>query len=178
MDYVLSDLHLFHENLITKGLRPFASIKEMHRTIITNWNSVVKNKSDKVYVPGDVALGGSQEMVAKVIQQLRGYKILINGNHDRSKSNQWWLDVGFREVIKYPIILRNRYIISHEPERGIGGDYYNIHGHVHSPMRDKENSFCDHPSYFNVCCENTDYFPLDFGYIADTLHFRKYGYYE
>ena len=37
MKYYISDLHLFHENAIAFDLRPFASLQEMHDTILKNW---------------------------------------------------------------------------------------------------------------------------------------------
>ena len=35
MKYYISDLHLFHENAIAFDPRPFASLQEMHDTILT-----------------------------------------------------------------------------------------------------------------------------------------------
>ena len=57
MKYYISDLHLFHENAIAFDPRPFASLQEMHDTILKNWNDRVTN-GDMVYILGDVALRG------------------------------------------------------------------------------------------------------------------------
>ena len=43
MKYYISDLHLFHENAIAFDPRPFASLQEMHDTILKNWNDRVTN---------------------------------------------------------------------------------------------------------------------------------------
>ena len=49
MKYYISDLHLFHENSIAFDHRPFASLQEMHDTILKNWNDRVTN-GDMVYI--------------------------------------------------------------------------------------------------------------------------------
>lgn len=50
----ISDLHLGHKNAIMHDNRPFANLDEMHSSIITNWNDVVKEE-DEVYILGDFA---------------------------------------------------------------------------------------------------------------------------
>ena len=52
MKYYISDLHLFHENAIAFDPRPFASLQEMHDTILKNWNDRVTN-GDMVYILGE-----------------------------------------------------------------------------------------------------------------------------
>ena len=60
MKYYISDLHLFHENAIAFDPRPFASLQEMHDTILKNWNDRVTN-GDMVYILGDVSMRGKKE---------------------------------------------------------------------------------------------------------------------
>ena len=52
MNRYISDLHLGNANVIKFDNRPFESLEEMHKTIITNWNRVV-NQNDTVYILGD-----------------------------------------------------------------------------------------------------------------------------
>ena len=80
MIYYISDLHLFHDKIIEKYNRPFASIEEMHDCIIKNWRNTVK-KNDIVYVLGDLGMYHAHE-IADIISSLPGNKILITGNHD------------------------------------------------------------------------------------------------
>ena len=47
MKYYISDLHLFHENAIAFDPRPFASLQEMHDTILKNWNDRVNHARQK-----------------------------------------------------------------------------------------------------------------------------------
>ena len=55
---VWSDLHLRHANIIKHCKRPFANARDMDRTMVTVWKSVV-GADDTVLNGGDVALAGS-----------------------------------------------------------------------------------------------------------------------
>ena len=152
--YFISDYHFNHKNVLIYESRPFYSVEEMNETLIRNWNSVIK-KSDKVFVPGDFGFG-SKEAITKIVSRLRGNKVLIMGNHDKRKTVSWWQDVGFKEVIKYPIIWSETFILSHEPLKTVPEGYVNIHGHIHSKKVSDENK------YFNVSCESLNYYPISF----------------
>lgn len=53
MKFYISDLHIGHKNILKFDNRPFTSLEEMEKTIINNWNGVVK-KNDEVYILGDM----------------------------------------------------------------------------------------------------------------------------
>jgi len=53
MIFFTADQHLGHRGIISMQNRPFDSIEEMNRTILTNYNAVV-HKDDTVYILGDV----------------------------------------------------------------------------------------------------------------------------
>ncbi len=53
MVYLISDLHLDHKNIIRYCDRYFSSVEEMNRTIIDNWNRVVK-EGDFTHLVGDL----------------------------------------------------------------------------------------------------------------------------
>ena len=82
--YLISDTHFGHKNIISYCNRPFSSVEEMDKTLIKNWNSVVK-KEDTVYHLGDFAFG-NKEFTQKIIKQLnqlflhrqKGYNELWN----------------------------------------------------------------------------------------------------
>lgn len=155
--WIISDMHFGHKNIINLEKRPFYSLEEMDEAIINNWNSTV-DKLETVYVLGDVSFY-NMEKTKEIINKLNGYKILIMGNHDKERTRNWWLDIGFDEVINYPIILDGFYILSHEtqylPEESV---YVNIHGHTHSKSINKY-------FYVNVSVENIDYKPISFDEI-------------
>lgn len=92
-------------------------------------------KNDLLICLGDV---GDIECARK----LKGYKILIAGNHDAGMSN--YKDV-FDEVYAGALIVGEKLILSHEPVDVPWA--FNIHGHAHhgEPMSDNQ--------HFNVCGE-------------------------
>lgn len=75
-----SDLHLGHRRIIELSYRPFASVEEMNRQLVDRWNDRVQPE-DVVYVLGDVVMGNVRQMLP-VVQQLKGTKLLVPGNHD------------------------------------------------------------------------------------------------
>lgn len=159
--FLTSDLHLYHENVMLYSGRPYRNLAHMHKEFVSNWNNII-SKSDKVYVLGDVSFGNKKKTAA-VIKRLRGYKILIMGNHDFQRSRKWWLDAGFDEVIRFPIIIENKYILSHEPVDSV--NFFNYHGHIHkfsysNPDRDKEY-IPDDDRHHNVNVEFNDYKPVE-----------------
>jgi len=135
MTYIWSDCHFWHKNIIDYEKRPFSSVEEMNETLINNWNSVVK-KDDTIINLGDFAFCGKEKAI-DILNKTNGYKILIMGNHDKGRNHIWWMDVGFNEVYKYPIIYDKFYILSHEPMYMMKDmPYVNCHGHTHSESSD------------------------------------------
>lgn len=151
--WVVSDHHFGHANVIKYCNRPFACADDMDRQMILNHNQLVK-KQDKVFILGDFSFHGAQT-TARIVEQLNGYKVLILGNHDRRRSYSRWLNMGFNEVYKYPILYNSAILLSHKPIRKIKG-LYNIHGHLHNVV----TTFEDDSNYLNVSVEVLDYAPI------------------
>lgn len=154
-DFVTSDMHFGHFNIISYCSRPFSSVEEMNQKLIKRWNNTV-SKNDKVYVLGDVGFG-SAKVLKPIIQQLNGYKVLIYGNHDKRTQARRWFDYGFNEVSKLPIIYEGFVIMSHHPLGFLGNTpFVNLYGHVHNneayPTFTKR-SCC-------ICVERWDYKPV------------------
>ena len=104
-----SDLHFWHKNICKYCNRPYENIEEMNQAIIDNWNSVVKD-DDTVFLLGDMGFCG-YEKLKPLMEQLKGYIILIQGNHDPDKIVRKLLD---DEIIKECYTLRNITIIGDE----------------------------------------------------------------
>jgi Predicted phosphoesterase or phosphohydrolase len=81
--WITADQHFNHGNIIKFANRPFSDVSHMNMHMIDAWNSVMK-KGDKVFVLGDFGFGGS-DFISDTLGKLRGNKILIMGNHDRSR---------------------------------------------------------------------------------------------
>ena len=131
--YVCADLHFNHANIIKYENRPFASRDEMNEKLIGNWNAVV-NPGDCVWVLGDVGFAGNTK-ISEWVNRLNGYKLLVMGNHDRSRSAAKWSQLGFNNVYKDHAIIRHngQYVMMmHEPPEGhLYPDTFYCYGHVH-----------------------------------------------
>ena len=163
--FLIADTHFFHNAILKYENRPFNSVEDMNARLIQNWNAIV-SKDDKVFHLGDVSFG-SKEATKAVISQLNGRKILILGNHDRGRTVQWWLDVGFNEVSKYPIIYKEFIVMQHEPPTyyNDASPYFYCFGHVHSTEMYKTVT----PHSCCVCVERWNYAPVDLDHIQDLV---------
>jgi calcineurin-like phosphoesterase family protein len=149
--FVISDTHFNHQNIISYTERNFETVSQMNNTIITNWNNTV-GKYDKVFHLGDFCLA-NRETTEQICRSLKGYKILILGNHDRKI--QFYYDIGFNEVYKYPIFY-DGVLLSHQP---IFTGIVNVHGHTHNIKYDTGYNFC-------ASVENINYTPILFEKIS------------
>ena len=149
--FFTADQHFGHKNIIEYCNRPFSDVEEMNEALIENWNKTVDN-NDKIFVLGDFALGNNDQII-KWGKSLKGNKMLILGNHDRAPKSVY-LEAGFKEVSKYPIIWNKQYILSHAP---ICWDN-NVYGHIHDKPQEPDNSGC-----CCICVERTNYKPLVLG---------------
>jgi calcineurin-like phosphoesterase family protein len=183
MEYVISDTHFSHANIIKYCQRPFHNIEEMNAHMIRKWNNRVK-PNDIVYHLGDVGyLKGSQSkidepsQIQKIIQDLPGTKILIRGNHDKSPGVMY--DVGFDMVCESMVVrvpnMNDCYVyLNHRPlgikpqlsDPNHPGIDFVIHGHIHNSTEEERRKHINKgemshiPDYnINVSVEVINYEP-------------------
>lgn len=158
--FLVSDTHFGHAGVCrflrddgTK-LRPWDNPEDMDEEMIKRWNETVRPK-DKVYHLGDVVIN---RKALKTLNRLNGEKVLIKGNHDIFKLEEY--TEYFKDVRGYHVL--NGMILSHIPihEESLARFGTNIHGHLHY-NRVKKNEVID-PRYHCVCVEHTDYRPILF----------------
>lgn len=170
--FLISDTHFGHEKTCTvfqredgSPLRPFASAEEMDEAMVERWNARVR-PSDKIYHLGDVVIN---RKFLKILSRLNGDKVLIRGNHDIFKLEDY--TQYFRDVRGYDV--KNGMILSHIPVHSDSIERFgcNIHGHLHANrvMRDGEID----PRYHCVCVEQTDFAPISLEEVYDRI--RKEG---
>ena len=153
--WVWSDLHLRHANIIKHCKRPFANARDMDRTMVTVWKSVV-GADDTVLNGGDVALAGSLGESGRArISEAPGRKILVVGNHDFNRRSGL-LDAAGHGIATGILSIDTDppMVLTHVPMSVLPSGWVNLHGHVHNnePLRDTP--------HINVCIEHTDYRPL------------------
>lgn len=164
--FLISDTHFGHEKTCTvfkredgSPLRPFANAEEMDEFMVKAWNERVK-PNDKVYHLGDVVIN---RKFLHVLGRLNGDKVLIRGNHDIFKLEDY--TQYFRDIRSYHVM--NGMILSHIPihEQQLARFGCNIHGHLHSNRVMRTNKYGVQeidPRYHSVCVEQTDFTPILF----------------
>lgn len=142
MRYYISDLHFYHESLLTKmDCRGFASCEEMHEYIIQRWNAKVRAQ-DEVVILGDVSMERGK-LTSDILSRLNGRLYLIQGNHDVYLKDRRFDSSRFEWIKEYAELHDNKrkIILSHYPIFCYHGQYrrdkngqpktYMLYGHVH-----------------------------------------------
>lgn len=155
--YIISDLHLGHNNILNfEPMRlgePLIDIAEHDAVLGVRWNTTI-NPKDIVYILGDVAF---KAKALEEFSEWNGIKILVRGNHD-DKAEDLYRKV-FSKV--YGVLKVNKVWLSHAPIhpnelRGCP----NIHGHVHRRVIRKPTGEID-TRYRSVCVEANQGWPED-----------------
>lgn len=79
--FFTADPHFGHRRILQHCARSFASVDEMDRFLITNYNSLA-GSGDQLWVLGDLALGDA-ELTLPTLALLQADLHLVGGNHDR-----------------------------------------------------------------------------------------------
>jgi len=168
MIYYTADPHLGHENVIKFSNRPFSSLKEMDKTLISNWRAVVK-PDDNIYVLGDLIFKSADPEA--YLKQLTGKIHLIRGNHDTFLKNS--------ELHKYFVSIDDmltitdegrRVFLCHYPLAEWPGYYQNaIHlfGHIHNNRNEACKIMETVPNSYNVGVDCIGFTPLTLTQILE-----------
>lgn len=164
--YITSDLHFMHKNIIKYCNRPYdfswEGVSKMNYEILDQFDELPKGAT--IINNGDIALNSSltfdklKEFVDKMKRNDKKLWLIL-GNHDREMTKRikefnkyetptdLFLEVGFDRVFPYPILLEEKYLLSHEPVYlKPGSNLINLYGHTHDLDIDE--------NYFNRECEN------------------------
>jgi len=115
--FATSDQHFMHFNIIKYANRPFdlsdEGIKECINTIVNKHNEIVSD-DDLVLHLGDLGHGKNQskEIIGYILENLKGKKILIKGNHD-NWDDDFYLQYFQRVIDKF--LLINGVFLCHYP---------------------------------------------------------------
>ena len=135
--WVISDTH-FGDKDIQKAFPNRPSDEEL-----------IKNINQKVGKTGTLLLLGDVGDI-ECAKQLKGYKVLIAGNHESGLEK--YKEV-FNEVYIGAIIIGEKLLLSHEP---LDVEWiFNLHGHTHDP-RAKNDKY-----HLNVCADVIGYTPIN-----------------
>lgn len=145
--WIYSDPHFGDEEIArkTNRLSDEKQLKNIHSCV---------GRKDTLILLGDI---GDPIIAAK----LKGYKVLICGNHDGTGSK--YTDI-FNEIYPGPLFISEKILLSHEPVQFPWA--FNIHGHDHT------NSATDN-LHLNVCSNVIGYKPVNLNHLIKTGTFSK-----
>jgi len=152
--FVVTDPHFDHENLVKFARPKFKNAAECNELIVKNYKAKITNPNTVVLFMGDI---GNKAAIERILPTLKGYKILILGNHD--KYAKAFYAKYFDEVYDHPIFYHKRIVFSHEPIPVAPGTL-NVHGHTHVISLNSIN-------HWNICPELVNYEPIK---IKDIEH--------
>ena len=165
MNYYIADLHLGHAGVIQFDNRPFPSTEEMDKALIGNWNSRVTDK-DEVYIAGDF-IYRSEKPPEWYLNQLKGKKYLIIGNHEKSILNSPEACGYFEAIDKMMHVTdgRHQICICHFPIiewNGYFKGHYHIYGHIHNSRNRAYEVMKPETRALNAGCMINQYMPVTF----------------
>lgn len=140
----IADLHFNSKGIIRFDDRPYDSVLDMNEDLINRWNDKV-NKSDDVYILGDVFLGGSKDEQEAILQRLKGNKHLIVGNHDKSLVNgrlkHYFSSINELKTVQDSVWGKAyKVVLCHYPIPVYNGhfreDRVHLYGHVHKTFEE------------------------------------------
>jgi len=147
MDYITSDIHFSHKNIMSFCPVTRARFKNdvdyMNEQIVNEWNAVVTPK-DHTYILGDVAFCNKDKAV-EFVKRLNGSKTLIVGNHDKKLIQHKEFQDCFVDWQDYYSINVNgtKVVMFHYPiaewDQMHRGSVH-FHGHVHGGRTGLEGS--------------------------------------
>ncbi|QLH83780.1 metallophosphoesterase [Halosimplex pelagicum] len=171
MDYLISDLHLDHDNIIGYCDRPFDSVDAMNESLVENWNEVI-DPDDEVLYGGDLTIRSSTGALLDWLDELHGEIVFLLGNHDGTVLEG--LDrVRFVEEFRF----QHRGVpfnAVHDPADGPSNPSgWVLHGHHHNNWPDKFPFITHDEQRVNFSVELLEYRPLAIDRLVDYLTLGK-----
>lgn len=166
-EWITSDTHFFHRNIMRYCGRPWSDVTEMNKAMIDRWNSVVKT-NDIVFHLGDFALCGTQAK-AHILSQLSGHLIFVKGNHDSGRTSM--LSCGCKEAylqVEGRMIDGRTFVMSHIPKTDQFSSFdVQFVGHVHTAWAMLP------PNVYNVGCDIWGFVPQRIDHVMSHASNRQ-----
>lgn len=181
MDYFIADTHFGHKNIVKYTGRPSNYVG----LIMAAWRKTVKPE-DTVYHLGDVSFLNKEKTI-KIMKFLPGKKLLLRGNHDHYHGKQWFLTVGFEDVIASTFVYKEgltiAVVLTHAPlgmekQKELTVRYpqkiiVNIHGHIHEKNTDDFYEKLANVVFYNISVEQINMTPITLEEIFIQLYAQK-----
>ena len=163
MIWFTSDWHDFHKNIITSCNRPFEDVIEMHKTLIENYNSLVK-PGDIVYYLGDLTFK-NKKVAESTLKMMNGKIHFVLGNHDKKCLQilqKYCIEV--RELMTITI-FKQPIVLCHYAMRSWDRSHYGswqLYGHSHGKLKPKKNQY-------DVGVDSNDFKPISFDQVKEKI---------
>jgi calcineurin-like phosphoesterase family protein len=141
-DFVTSDHHFGHKNIIKFCNRPFMKgifpdVEGMDEFLIDAWNSKVPQGAT-VYYLGDFGFVREDRLVS-ILGRLNGNKLFIRGNHDKNiRGHKVMKHIGWiKDYYETHTPDKTKIVMCHYPMMSWNGGYrgsWMLHGHSHGNM--------------------------------------------
>ena len=157
--FITSDTHFGHNSMVNflrddgSKLRPWTTTEEMDEYLVEAWNTKVRPKDTVIHL-GDVVIN---RRALPVVGRLNGTKILVKGNHDVFRPDEYL--TYFKDILAYKVF--DEFILSHIPvhPQQLYRFKANVHGHLHDKHVELEEGTPDH-RYFCASVERTEWAPM------------------
>ena len=176
--WFVSDTHFGHIKDFLWAPRGFDSIEEHDKSIIQNWNQLIKPE-DEVYHLGDVMLNDNEHGL-QCLKQLNGKIHILIGNHDTESRVELYkqcsnvVSIDYAKELKigkyyfwlchYPTITAN-----YDDDKPWAKHLINIYGHTH-----QQNKFYnDNPYMYCVCLDAQNNNPVNLDTILAEIKEKK-----
>lgn len=171
--YFTADLHVGPYNRRTLQNRGFGTDWVRHMEIVRDSINETCDRSDLLYIGGDLGFKGEFQMLSDFIKSLRCRKKIVIGNHDDKKQLIGLKNHDLIEDVKnqYCFKLYNEYFhISHYPLMEWNHFFENaihLHGHTHGNLPQNNLRMLD------VGIDNVGYKPISANEVIDRLKNKR-----
>jgi calcineurin-like phosphoesterase family protein len=174
MIYFTGDTHFCHNKSFLYEPRGFKSIEEHDKTIVKNWNSIIKPE-DEVYLLGDVMLMDNEKGL-NYLKNLNGKIHIILGNHctdtriDLYKTCPNVVSIDYAKQLR---IGKNYFFLCHYPvitanyDDQLPWSKHLIHLYAHTHQKDK--FYNNNPYMYCVCLDAHNNRPVELQEIIDDI---------
>lgn len=144
-----SDWHIAHKKITEYTNRSNETSQEDHDAwLVSTINSQV-HAGDLIYILGDVSFATDVSYTAEVLKSIKGQKIVIKGNHDKSKDLDYLKESGiiqawydYKEIkIQGITTCLFHFPIMHWNKARYGS--FHLHGHLHGDSSGVEGRILD-----------------------------------
>lgn len=182
--YFSSDLHLGHNREFVVDERGFESVEDHDAAIVNNWNSTV-DKSDEVYLLGDLMLGDVENGL-RLLKTLNGKIHIVRGNHDTDEKIKRYLECeNVQEVIDAKFLRYGSItfylshfptLVSHEKLKKMKNAVVNLYGHTHQKDNFYKLNDDPHPYMYHVGLDSHNLYPVMLDSIIEEVRNEKNNY--